>query len=71
LCLNHRLNGRLITVWWIFRNAIAVLCRGLRRSLYSVIEKMGIGDRINLNQIKSKISNLASSDPCHYIRSQF
>jgi len=32
---------------------------------------MGIGDRINLNQIKSKISNLASSDPCHYIRSQF
>jgi len=32
---------------------------------------MGIGDRINLNQIKSKISNLASSDPCHYIRDQF
>ncbi|MFO0130843.1 MAG: hypothetical protein ACK54J_27395, partial [Pseudanabaena sp.] len=51
LCLNHRLNGRLITVWWIFRNAIAVLCRGLRRSLYSVIGKMGIGDRIKLNQI--------------------
>jgi hypothetical protein len=44
-----------------FGNAIndevsrAVLCRGLRRSLYSVIEKMGIGDRIKLNQIKSKI----------------